>query len=321
MIPIIDVGPLQSGNEDDIAALAERLFSVYSTLGFGVLINHPIPQALTDQLFDVMHAFHSLPLREKMQLTRARSLRGFIPLNSSTMRTSKLARVTKPNQNSAFMIINELTLTEQERFGQTPFAGRQVWPEQLPAFKQVSLAYYAKMEVFAAQLMRVFALMLGQGFGGLASYFTHPNIFMRMSRYPPSIENGDQDLMGYAPHTDNGCLTLLLQDEVGGLQVQHPGGPWLDVPYQRGALILNIGDLMECWSNGLLKATPHRVINKSTTKFRYAAPFFYNCNFESVVAPLSSCVSEEHPVRYKPIAFGETLRESILENYSVLERL
>ena len=121
-------------------------------------------------------------------------------------------------------------------------------------------------------------------------------------------------LFGSAPHTDFGCLTILAQDDVGGLQVQTPAGAWIDAPVIPGSFIVNVGDMLHRWSNGILRSTPHRVINRSGRE-RYSCPFFFDPNVATDIAPLPSCITPERPPAFEPINFGAFLKAELEAGY------
>jgi isopenicillin N synthase-like dioxygenase len=133
--------------------------------------------------------------------------------------------------------------------------------------------------------------------------------FIRLNYYPtsdPMADSGDEHQasadLGIHHHTDAGGLTVLLQDEVSGLQV-HRDGLWYDIPTVEGAMVINTGDMMQVWSNDIYKAAIHRVLAMSTRE-RYSIPFFFNPVASCEVSPLPSVVDEQNPSRYRPIEWG-----------------
>ena len=136
--------------------------------------------------------------------------------------------------------------------------------------------------------------------------FVEPTIWLRLLKYPPQRPQSPDDLYGSAPHKDFGCLTLLAQDEVGGLQVQTPSGDWVDAPPMEGAFVVNVGDMLHRMSNGRLLSTPHRVINKAGRE-RYSVPFFYDPHVALDIAPLPGTGDP----KFGPINFGEFLRREL----------
>lgn len=144
--------------------------------------------------------------------------------------------------------------------------------------------------------------------------FERPTTWLRLLYYPPTDPFEGDDLYGSAPHCDFGCLTILAQDDTGGLQVQTPVGAWVDVPRIPGMFVMNSGDMLHRWSNGRLLSTPHRVINRSG-KARYSCPFFFDPNVSTEITPLKSCISLDNPTRFDPLIFGEFLRGELEAAY------
>ncbi|MFN8770645.1 MAG: isopenicillin N synthase family dioxygenase [Neisseriaceae bacterium] len=314
-IPIIDLTPLFKEDDNGIEIIASQLFEAYSTLGFAQLINHQIPTNIIDNIFQASKDFHELGIDEKMQLKYKDNLRGYIPMNMSTLARSTLGSAKKPNQSESFMILDESPLLQSPKWVNSSLAGHNIWPTQLPYFKKYVMEYYQAMVTLSKKLIRIFSIAMGMPHDYLDKYFTDPNIFLRLLYYPPVTQDTSTDSFGSAPHTDYGCLTLLAQDDTGGLQVKHPeNDSWIDVPCLNNGLVLNTGQMMEIWSNGLIKATPHRVINSGNKK-RYSIPFFYNCNLDTYVAPLSNFITETNPIKFTPINYGEHLERTLRSNY------
>jgi len=116
------------------------------------------------------------------------------------------------------------------------------------------------------------------------------------------------EILGVGSHSDSGIITLLLQDEVSGLQVLNHEQKWVDVKPISDAFVVNIGDMLQIWSNDQFQATQHRVVVNSN-KDRYSIPFFFNPHFTSEIKPLDVCVDKDHPLRYKPCIYGQYMNE------------
>ena len=140
--------------------------------------------------------------------------------------------------------------------------------------------------------------------------FDTPTFWLRLLHYPPIPKNSPSDLYGSAPHTDFGCLTILAQDEIGGLQVQTTEGEWIDVPKLEGSFVVNVGDMLSRYTNGILRSTPHRVINKSGRE-RFSCPFFFDPHTTAIVQPLKGTGEP----KFSPINFSEFLREELEASY------
>lgn len=313
-IPIIDLGPLSDGSTAGLTKVAQAIDHAYSQVGFAYLVNHGVDQALIDELFAASAAFHALPQEAKMAIEVNEHHRGFIPINTSTTRTSSVAKVTKPNQSESFMMMHELADDDPEVLAGAPLAGPNQWPAELPNFHQTVTRYNGALVGLAKQLVKAISVALGNGPDELDTYFERPTTFLRMLYYPPQPPQSPDDLFGSAPHTDYGFITILLQDEVGGLQVRNTAGDWIDAPHMPGAFVMNTADILHRWSNGHFISTPHRVINRSG-RARYSNPFFFDPNMSALIRPLASCVPAGEDPRYESVVYGDYLMARLNANH------
>ena len=304
MIPIIDLSHRKVTNDFRTA---------YSEVGFAYLIGHGVAQALIDDVFAAAVEFHALPLATKMEIELNELHRGFIPINTSTDRKSTLANVRKPNQSESFMMMREAGPEDPDVLAGAYLAGANQWPE-LRGFRDAVVAYERAMVQLAEQLVDLIALVLEDSDRVMPRSFERPTTWLRLLHYPSQPSTAPDDLYGSAPHTDFGFITLLAQDDVGGLQVQSPDGAWIDAPPRDGTFVMNVGQMLHQWSNGVLRATPHRVINRSGRE-RYSVPFFFDPNVATVIAPLSSCTDTGNPSRFEPVVFGEYLSAELSAGY------
>ena len=302
-IPKIDISEIEE--KEFSRTLLQDFFSAYNTYGFGYIINHGIEKTLIEQLFQVSKQFHSQPLSEKMRVALDHNHRGYIAINTSTDVNSKLADVKKPNQSESFMMMRE----DKSELPDVYLSGPNQWPK-LENFKEVLEKYTFNMTKLGRNLMRLALLSSGVKDLSVMQSLDTPTIWLRLLHYPPISKNSPSDLYGSAPHTDFGCLTILAQDEIGGLQVQTREGKWIDVPKLEGSFVVNVGDMLSRYTNGLLRSTPHRVINKSG-KERFSCPFFFDPNTNAVVQPLKGTGKP----KFSPINFGEFLREELEASY------
>ena len=139
----------------------------------------------------------------------------------------------------------------------------------------------------------------------LDANFTKAMNAIRLLHYEDTISNPSDGVFGCGAHSDYGMLTFLYTDEVGGLQVNLKG-EWVDVPPMPGCFIVNLGDMLQRWTNDALKSTVHRVVN-SSGKERYSVPYFFEPNFESIVECLPAFCSEQNPPKYPSIKSGDYL--------------
>ena len=312
-IPILDVTAIHDGSLQEKRALAEQFAEVYGSTGFGYIKNHGVAAELIEQVFAASQRFHDAPFEAKMAVELNNQHRGYIPINTSTDVNSKLADVKKPNQSESFMIMREDAEDAPQVRAGDYLAGPNQWPD-LGGFQEPVVAYHDALSKLALQLVEIVALALGADPEEMAAHFAPPTTWLRLLYYPPAPPIDDPDLYGSAPHTDFGFLTILAQDDIGGLQVQTPAGKWIDAPRIPGTFVVNVGDMLHRWSNGRLKSTPHRVINRSGRP-RYSCPFFFDPNVATDIAPLPSTVTAQTPSQFAPINFGEFLRGELEAGY------
>ncbi len=310
-IPILDVSAIHGNDAAAKRALAAEFLTAYSTTGFGYIREHGVDEALIDGVFNASERFHALPRSEKMAVELNANHRGFIPINTSTDVNSKLADVKKPNQSESFMVMREDAADSAPVQNGDYLAGPNQWPA-LEGFQEAVMAYSDAMTQLAEKLIEIVELALGVDTGTLTQTFNPPTTWLRLLYYPPAPAQAEEDLYGSAPHTDFGCLTLLAQDGVGGLQVQTPAGNWVDAPKIPGTFVVNVGDMLHRWSNGKLLSTPHRVINRSGLP-RYSCPFFYDPNVKTTITPLGETPDTTH---LEPVVFGDFLRSELEAGYA-----
>jgi len=176
------------------------------------------------------------------------------------------------------------------------------WPTGMPEFRAVMEAFYSEAQRVAAGILAGISSNLGMAPDHLAASFgaSHTS-FLRLNYYPLCPDAGEH--LGISQHTDSGALTVLLADGQPGLQFFHRG-EWHTVAPNPEALTINIGDIVQVWSNDRYSAPLHRVL-ASAEAVRYSAPFFYNPDYRIDYAPLPGVVSKSAPARYRAINWGE----------------
>ena len=200
-------------------------------------------------------------------------------------------------------------LTIADYVGGNPLLGPNQWPA-LDGFSTSIMAYYDAAFAAGRALMRGFALALGEAADFFEPYLTKPPSQLRLIHYPFNPDAGDA--MGIGSHTDYECVTLL-RSTAPGLEVLNSAGQWIDAPPLPGALIINIGDMMEIWSNGEFVATSHRV--RPVKEERYSFPLFFAVDYDTEVAPLQRFVTPERPAREGLVA-GEHLFAQTAQSFT-----
>jgi isopenicillin N synthase-like dioxygenase len=205
-----------------------------------------------------------------------------------------------------FDLMRELAPDDPDVRAGKPLHGPNQWPGDLPGFRAAILAYYAAMEDLAKLLLCGMALSLDLDEHWFADKTRKALAYLRLLHYPPQQGLIDEREIGCGAHSDYGCLTILAQDEVGGLQLRNSAGDWIEAPPIPGTFVINLGDQMARWTNERYQATPHRVINRSGRE-RYSIPFFFDPDYDAVIECLPTCQGPDNPPKHQPITGGEHL--------------
>lgn len=311
-LPIIDLGQLR-GDAAEQEAIGRRLDAAFSGIGFCYFANTGIDPALIEGVFAASRRFHALPMERKMALVMNATHRGYMPPKTSTIVTSSVANVTKPNISESFMLMHEVDPSEA-RFGHE-VNGPNQWPDDLEGFREAVTAYDSAMRDFCQRLMPTLSRALGLPPDFLTPHFARPTTFLRMLHYPPQPPDSPDDAFGSAPHTDYGLLTVLAQDNSGGLEVRRTDGTWLPARPVPGTFVVNVADMLSRWTNGRWQSTPHRVRNFSGAD-RYSCPYFFDMDMDSIVECLPTCTDAGNPPKHAPVRYGDYLMERLDRNYA-----
>ena len=313
-IPILDVSPLYGEDEAAIRATAATLRSYLESIGFLYVVGHPIPRADVEAVREASKRFFSLADEQKLALKIDKNFRGFLPFAGSTIVTSSVASVSKPNQSESIFFMHEVDAGDPKALAGKPLQGPNQWPDEaaLPDFRATIERYVEEMSTLARKMVGAIALSLGLPTDSLDRYFEDPTTFLRLLHYPTQPQ--EEGLFGSAPHTDYGFITLLAQDNVGGLEVKNKAGEWVPAPPIPDSFVMNVGDILARWSNDVFVSTPHRVINR-TGRERYSQPFFFDPSMEEMIEALDVCVPDGASPKYPPVLYGDYLMERIDKNY------
>lgn len=278
-LPVIDMRPLfDRSDAAGRARVAAEIAAACEAHGFFYLTGHGVGADVLDALEAESRRFFALPLPAKQRIAMAkggRAWRGWFPLGGEL--TSG-----KPDLKEGLYLGTELPPDHPRVRAGIPMHGANLWPDELPGLKAAVTAYMDGATRAAAALMEGVSLSLGLAADWFQrTYTAEPTVLFRIFHYPAG---GDPDAWGVGEHTDYGLLTLLAQDRFGGLQVKTPGG-WIEAPPIEGALVCNIGDMLERLTGGRFSSTPHRVRNVSGHD-RLSFPLFFDPDFEAVMTPL-----------------------------------
>jgi isopenicillin N synthase-like dioxygenase len=312
-IPVIDFGPCFAGVPGALATAAAGFRAAFEDVGFLVMVNHGVPQALIDRTFAEARRFHAQPLERKMALRMNEHNNGYMSMGRYAVWTSDVNANDKPDLNEAFFCKRERGADDPLFRSGRRFVGPNRWPDDLPGFRETVLAYTDAMDALAARILPVCAVALDLPPDAFDAAFAESQFSFRLSHYPPVRAEANQ--FGIAPHTDANFLTFLAQSEVPGLQVRTPSGDWLDVPYVPGSYAVNAGDMMSRWTNGRFKSTPHRAL-PPVGRPRYAIPFFLGPHIDTVIECLPTCQGPGNPPRFASITYESYLTWWYDNNYN-----
>ncbi|HVH77838.1 MAG TPA: 2OG-Fe(II) oxygenase family protein [Stellaceae bacterium] len=281
-------------------------------IGFAYIAGHGVPQEVIDGAFAASRDFHASPAELKHSLAINEWHRGFMAMATSTIVTSSVATVRRPNLSESLMIMHE---PPPENIGEA-LQGPNQWPRWLPNFQPAIEAYSYEVERVCRRIIRLIAMALGMPETALDANFAKPTTFLRLLRYPPHPDATEEEQFGSAPHTDYGIITLLAQDNSGGLQVRRRDGSWIDTEPLPGTFVLNVADMLARWTNDRFVSTPHRVINNRTGRDRFSLPFFFDTAMASTIECLPTCTGANNPARYAPVRYGDYLMDRLNKNYA-----
>jgi len=302
VIPTLDMSPYLSGEPGGRERVAAHLDEISRTVGFFYLKGHGIPQSVIDRTFQESQRFHSLPEEVKSVIpwfatdTLKSGYQGAEGPRSSA--NVNIIPDAKPNLYAKFSINRE------GGWGSTPLDPQKpinIWPENLPGFKEAVQDYHQRVELLARQFLPLWATCLDMPLDYFAKFFEAPHLTLSLLRYPPQKAIGNRQY-GIAPHTDNSMMTFLLQADVSGLAVRMPSGHWRRVDIVPGALLVNTGNLIVHWTNGRYLSTKHRVINTNEVD-RYSIPVFFGPSGDALIDCLPTCQGPGNPPKYKPATY------------------
>lgn len=320
-IPVIDLGPYFEGTPDGKRAVGRAVDAACRSLGFLVVSGHRVAPELIRTIRDVSFAYFDLPVAEKLALRMPPDrYRGYTPMLADNLAAS-LQEQTPPDIRESFSIGPVDTPADEYHSGPAAgtFFAQNMWPARPTGMREAYTRYYRAMEHLATHLMRTFAL----GLDLPETYFDdkvdrHISNFSVL-HYPAQTEPPKPGQLRAGAHTDYGSLTILHKDNApGGLQVQTSDGGWFDVPDLPGTFVVNLGDLMQDWTNGRWHSTLHRVVNPGAnagpSQRRMSMAFFHQPNYDTVVDPLPHCGDSNAALATGSVTSGSHVLMKILRH-------
>lgn len=302
-IPHVDMSRYASDFEDFVQTIGEG----YEVNGFVALTEHGIDTDVINDALDISRELFALPEDVKKQYHRPGQggARGYTPFG------------TEIAKDAQHVDLKEFWHVGREVDGEPAYPQLlpNVWPQEVAEFKPRMLNIYAALDKLGRRVLEGIAVYLGEERDYFESRVNLGNSILRPLHYPPIIDEGTPSVRAGA-HEDINVITLLVGSREPGLEVQAKSGEWIPVTIIDGAIICNVGDMLQRLTNGVLPSTTHRVVNPPAPyshNSRYSIPFFLHFNPDVVIDALETCHSEDNPKQFEPITADEYLNERLRE--------
>lgn len=293
-----------------LAEVAEELGNSFEEYGFAVIRDHGIPQELIDQAEAMSKAFFALPAETKQayKIEGSGGARGYTPFGVETAKDAKVHDLKE-----FWHVGRELPVGHPL----AEFMAPNVWPDEIEGFRETFSELYAAFEKAGARILEAIALHLGLPQDWFATTVEDGNSVMRLLHYPPLTSKDAERAIRAAAHGDINTITLLLGAEEAGLELLTAKGEWKAIDTPPGALVVNIGDMLDRLTNHRLKSTQHRVMNPTGAaayRARYSMPFFLHFRPDFMIETLPHCIDPERPEDHpEPISSHEFLQQRLRE--------
>jgi len=294
--------------DDDKDAFAAAIGASYARTGFAIVADHGLDAALIARALEDVKAFFALPeaVKRRHHIAGGGGQRGYTPFGVEAAKGASAVDLKE------FWHVGR-DLPPGHRF--RALMPDNVWPDEIPGFRENLSGLYAALDALGLRILSAIARYLGLPDDFFDAGVREGNSILRLLHYPPMPPNPQGVRAG--AHEDINVITLLLGAEEAGLQLLDRNGRWLDVAPPEGAVVVNIGDMLQRLTNHRLPSTTHRVVNPAADRAhlpRYSIPFFLHFAPDYVIKTLPSCISADAPNRYpEPITAQDYLMERLRE--------
>jgi len=277
-LPLIDVSGIRSADARRLRQIAEDIGQAAREIGFFRITGHGIDLDLVERTYHMAERFFALPdpIKRHYYIGHSTNHRGYVPFTEKGDYPDEVNR-----SYEAFDLGMDLPSDDPDYLAGNMLLGPNVWPRVL-GFKQAVSTYYDQISLLGRLICTALELHLGLPAGAMTGQMTKPISQLRLLHYVRQSDQVDAKSVNMGAHTDYECLTLL-HTRNAGLQVMTADGTWLDVPVDPRVYVVNIGDMLEAWTNGQLRSTPHRVLNLSPERF--SMPYFVAANHGTMIKP------------------------------------
>jgi isopenicillin N synthase-like dioxygenase len=288
-------------------AFSAAIGESFRSFGFAMVSDHGIDPDLIARGWALSRQFFALPdaVKRSFIVPGGAGQRGYTPFGTEIAKGAALSDLKE------FWHVGRTFPTGSPLAGSMP---ENVWPACLPGFRETMESLYSAFDKTGARILSAIAVDLGLAADWFDEAIATGNSILRLLHYPP-VPAGAEGLRAGA-HEDINLITLLLGAEEAGLELQARDGSWLPVDPPPGALVVNVGDMLQRLTNHVLPSTPHRVINPNPERAgqsRWSMPFFLHLRPDFVIDPLPQCASAANPARYPPITAQAYLNERLAE--------
>jgi isopenicillin N synthase-like dioxygenase len=306
-VPIVDISGLNSPEGADRERVASEIGKAAGEVGFFYVSGAGVDESLFERMLASTKEFFALPVEEKMRsyIGLSQCHRGYVPTGEEGVESGT------PDLKEAFDTALDLPPDDPDYLAGNPMLGPNVWPD-VPGFAEAVTQYYHAVLDVGQRLLVAFAVALNEDPDTFTRHATKTPSQLRLVHYPDNPEASDGQ--GIGAHTDYECFTLL-KPTAPGLEVLNGAGQWIDVPPVPGTFVVNIGDMLELWTNGAYVATSHRV--RKVPEERYSFPLFFNVDYHTEVKPLPQFASRDGKTR-PTLRAGEHLFAQTAQTFAYL---
>ena len=298
-IPILDTGVLRDGDPRGVPRLAAAMRAASETAGFFYVRNHGIPATVFTRAQRAAASFFARPEDEKVKVRVNHLHRGYVGFGQT-----KLSDDARTDLKESFVWGLELPADDPDVAAGKGLMGPNQWPAEMAEFQSALMGFYDALSALALRLLRPLAVGIDLPEDWFVERFTKPLARGAVLRYPPQPPSAPEDQFGTSAHTDYGGITLVWQDGNGGIEVRNPLGAWVPAKPIPDTLVVNIGDLLERWTNHRFASNLHRVTNSSGRE-RYSMALFFDPNFDTSIECIGTCTGADDPPRYAPVRCGD----------------
>lgn len=315
-IPIIDLAHLNSPNPVDVQQIVSLIRDAAMSSGFFYIKNHGVDPSIVERQFNLAKRLFDLPdhVKQKYDQKHNFSYRGF-----EQIAAQKSDIYAKADLKEGFYCGKNYAEDDPFVVARYQNYGLNQWPaEEVPETESYCQEYIELMNSLCEQIMQLLALSLDLPQDYFEKSCINPMVTLRLLKYPPHPKDADENTFGAGAHTDWGSVTILAQDDLGGLEVCLPDGTWIEAKPIENTFVVNLGDLIPRWTNGLYNSNPHRVRNKySEGQPRFSIPYFYGPSYLTIIEPLPGTLKQGEQAKFNLCTAGEHMEEMYRRTFDV----